>query len=135
MTSLREIKLLKELRSPYIVSLLDVFPHKRKLTMVRRCRGRAALRTAMVSTAAPGAQGACRACGLTKRKLAMAGAAPAARRACSGELLLSAPTPPHTPTPLPPGSLAPWPPGPLAPCPLPPPSPRCLSSWTLTWRP
>jgi hypothetical protein len=34
MTSLREIKLLKELRSPYIVSLLDVFPHKRKLTMV-----------------------------------------------------------------------------------------------------
>ncbi len=34
MTSLREIKLLKELRSPYIVRLLDVFPHKRKLTMV-----------------------------------------------------------------------------------------------------
>ncbi|KIY92718.1 cyclin-dependent kinase 7 [Monoraphidium neglectum] len=33
-TSLREIKLLKELRSPYIVRLLDVFPHKRKLTMV-----------------------------------------------------------------------------------------------------
>lgn len=35
MTSLREIKLLKELRSPNIVALLDVFPHKRKLTMVR----------------------------------------------------------------------------------------------------
>lgn len=34
MTTLREIKLLKELRSPYIVGLLDVFPHKRKLTMV-----------------------------------------------------------------------------------------------------
>ncbi|GBF90178.1 cyclin-dependent kinase [Raphidocelis subcapitata] len=34
MTALREIKLLKELRSPHIVSLLDVFPHKRKLTMV-----------------------------------------------------------------------------------------------------
>ena len=34
MTALREIKLLKELRSPYIVGLLDVFPHKRKLTMV-----------------------------------------------------------------------------------------------------
>jgi cyclin-dependent kinase 7 len=34
MTALREIKLLRELRSPYIVSLLDVFPHKRKLTMV-----------------------------------------------------------------------------------------------------
>eukprot|EP00877_Chromochloris_zofingiensis_P015176 jgi/Chrzof1/9912/Cz04g20170.t1 len=33
-TSLREIKLLKELKSPYIVELLDVFPHKRKLTMV-----------------------------------------------------------------------------------------------------
>jgi serine/threonine protein kinase len=34
-TSLREIKLLRELRSPYVVSLLDVFPHKRKLAMVR----------------------------------------------------------------------------------------------------
>jgi len=34
MTSLREIKLLKEIHSPYIVELLDVFPHKRKVTMV-----------------------------------------------------------------------------------------------------
>lgn len=39
MTSLREIKLLKELRSPHIVALLDVFPHKRKLTMVGGWRG------------------------------------------------------------------------------------------------
>lgn len=35
MTALREIKLLKELDSPYIVRLLDVFPHKRNLSLVR----------------------------------------------------------------------------------------------------
>ena len=34
MTALREIKLLKELESPYIVRLLDVFPHKRNLSLV-----------------------------------------------------------------------------------------------------
>eukprot|EP00879_Flechtneria_rotunda_P030368 GHRR01032993.1.p1 GENE.GHRR01032993.1~~GHRR01032993.1.p1 ORF type:complete len:244 (+),score=79.05 GHRR01032993.1:159-890(+) len=33
-TSLREIKLLREIKSPYIVELIDVFPHKRKLNMV-----------------------------------------------------------------------------------------------------
>lgn len=37
MTALREIKLLKELRSPSIVRLLDVFPHKRNLSLVRAC--------------------------------------------------------------------------------------------------
>ncbi len=37
MTALREIKLLKELKGPHIVQLLDVFPHKRKLTLVRAC--------------------------------------------------------------------------------------------------
>lgn len=34
-TALREIKLLRELHSPYIVRLLDVFPHKRNLLLVR----------------------------------------------------------------------------------------------------
>ncbi|EIE18761.1 Pkinase-domain-containing protein [Coccomyxa subellipsoidea C-169] len=34
MTALREIKLLRELESPYIVQLLDVFPHKRNLSLV-----------------------------------------------------------------------------------------------------
>jgi hypothetical protein len=34
-TSLREIKLLREIKSPYVVELLDVFPHKRKVNMVR----------------------------------------------------------------------------------------------------
>ena len=33
-TALREIKLLKEVRSPHIVRLLDVFPHKRNLSLV-----------------------------------------------------------------------------------------------------
>ncbi len=36
MTTLREIKLLRELSAgPYIVRMLDVFPHKRKLSLVR----------------------------------------------------------------------------------------------------
>jgi serine/threonine protein kinase len=35
MTALREIKLLRELHSPYIVRLLDIFPHKRNLSLVR----------------------------------------------------------------------------------------------------
>lgn len=35
MTALREIKLLRELEDPYIVRLLDVFPHKRNLSLVR----------------------------------------------------------------------------------------------------
>ncbi len=35
MTALREIKLLKELRSPHLVQLIDVFPHKRNLLLVR----------------------------------------------------------------------------------------------------
>jgi len=34
-TALREIKLLKELQGPHIVQLLDVFPHKRNLSLVR----------------------------------------------------------------------------------------------------
>ena len=34
MTALREIKLLRELESPYVVRLLDVFPHKRNLSLV-----------------------------------------------------------------------------------------------------
>lgn len=34
MTALREIKLLRELESPYILKLLDVFPHKRNLSLV-----------------------------------------------------------------------------------------------------
>lgn len=34
MTSLREIKLLRELSCPYIVRLLDVFPRKRQVNMV-----------------------------------------------------------------------------------------------------
>jgi hypothetical protein len=37
MTALREIKLLRELHSPHIVRLLDVFPHKRNLSLVRSC--------------------------------------------------------------------------------------------------
>lgn len=35
MTSLREIKVLRELRSPYVVNVLDIVPHKKKFTMVR----------------------------------------------------------------------------------------------------
>lgn len=39
MTALREIKLLRELRGPHIVQLLDVFAHKRKnLQLVRNPR-------------------------------------------------------------------------------------------------
>lgn len=34
-TALREIKLLKELHSPQVVQLLDVFPHKGNLSLVR----------------------------------------------------------------------------------------------------
>ena len=34
-TALREIKLLKELNHPNIVRLIDVFPHKRNLNLVR----------------------------------------------------------------------------------------------------
>ena len=36
MTALREIKLLREIENPYIVRLLDVFPHKRNLSLVSR---------------------------------------------------------------------------------------------------
>ena len=36
MTALREIKLLREIDNPYIVRLLDVFPHKRNLSLVCR---------------------------------------------------------------------------------------------------
>jgi hypothetical protein len=35
-TSLREIKVLRELKSPYVVSVLDIVPHKKKFTMVGR---------------------------------------------------------------------------------------------------
>ena len=34
MTALREIKLLREVDNPFIVRLLDVFPHKRNLSLV-----------------------------------------------------------------------------------------------------
>lgn len=34
MTALREIKLLKELRDPNIIELVDVYPHKRNLHLV-----------------------------------------------------------------------------------------------------
>jgi cyclin-dependent kinase 7 len=34
MTALREIKLLREIENPFIVRLLDVFPHKRNLSLV-----------------------------------------------------------------------------------------------------
>ena len=34
-TALREIKLLRELKGPFLVKLLDVFPHKRNLSLVR----------------------------------------------------------------------------------------------------
>lgn len=33
---LREVKLLRELRSPNVVRLLDVFPHKRGISLVRQ---------------------------------------------------------------------------------------------------
>ena len=33
-TALREIKLLKELHGPHVIQLLDVFPHKRNLSLV-----------------------------------------------------------------------------------------------------
>lgn len=35
-TTLREIKLLRELRSPLIINLLEVFQHKKNLVLVRR---------------------------------------------------------------------------------------------------
>jgi hypothetical protein len=38
-TALREIKLLQELKHPNIIRLIDVFPHKRNLNLVRRARG------------------------------------------------------------------------------------------------
>jgi serine/threonine protein kinase len=37
-TALREIKLLQELKHPHIIRLIDVFPHKRNLNLVRRAR-------------------------------------------------------------------------------------------------
>ena len=61
MTALREIKLLRELRGPYIVQLLDVFAHKRKnLQLVRSPhRLRVALRAVVGVVTSRGA------CGLT----------------------------------------------------------------------
>ena len=35
-TALREVKLLRELRSPYLVRLLEVLPQKRGINLVRR---------------------------------------------------------------------------------------------------
>lgn len=40
-TALREVKFLRELDSPYIVRLLDVFPQKRGISLVRARRGAA----------------------------------------------------------------------------------------------
>lgn len=37
-TALREIKLLMELKHPNIIRLIDVFPHKRNLNLVRAPR-------------------------------------------------------------------------------------------------
>lgn len=37
-TSLREIKVLRELSSPHIVNVLDIVPHKKKFTMVSEAR-------------------------------------------------------------------------------------------------
>lgn len=37
MTALREVKLLRELRSPYLVRLLEVLPQKRGINLVRHC--------------------------------------------------------------------------------------------------
>lgn len=39
MTALREVKLLKELASPHIVKLMDVFVHKSNLALVSMGRG------------------------------------------------------------------------------------------------
>ena len=51
MTALREIKLLKELDSPHIVRLLEVFPHKRNLSLV--CSKSAIWQTYICYTHAP----------------------------------------------------------------------------------
>lgn len=53
-TSLREIKLLREIKSPYVVELLDVFPQKRKVNMVRSTQQLAT--AAHSSCACPGRQ-------------------------------------------------------------------------------
>ena len=50
-TALREIKLLMELKHPNIIRLIDVFPHKRNLNLVRSRRARRAWRAALVATA------------------------------------------------------------------------------------
>ena len=50
-TALREIKLLMELKHPNIIRLIDVFPHKRNLNLVRSRRSRHAWRAALVATA------------------------------------------------------------------------------------
>jgi hypothetical protein len=34
MTALREIKILREIDNPFVVRLLDIFPHKRNLSLV-----------------------------------------------------------------------------------------------------
>jgi hypothetical protein len=49
-TSLREIKLLREIKSPYVVELLDVVSHKRKVNMVRTQPPAAAAAAAAVAT-------------------------------------------------------------------------------------
>ena len=36
-TAIREIKLLKELRHPHVIELVDCFPHKRNLNLVFEC--------------------------------------------------------------------------------------------------
>ena len=37
LTAIREIKLLKELRHPHVIELVDCFPHKRNLNLVFEC--------------------------------------------------------------------------------------------------
>ena len=62
MTALREIKLLMELKHPNIIRLIDVFPHKRNLNLVRPRRSRRASRAALVAAAPLKARSVCARC-------------------------------------------------------------------------
>ena len=56
-TALREIKLLMELKHPNIIRLIDVFPHKRNLNLVRSCRSPRLARRARCDCVAEAAVG------------------------------------------------------------------------------
>ena len=62
MTALREIKLLMELKHPNIIRLIDVFPHKRNLNLVRPRRSRRASRAALAAGAPLKARSVCARC-------------------------------------------------------------------------